>query len=516
MHRPNILLIMADQLAAPALSTYGGTFAQTPHIDELANQGILFQQNYCNFPICAPSRFSMLSGRLASRFGCYDSGHEFGASNATIMHYLRALGYRTILSGKMHFIGPDQLHGYERRLTTDIYPTRFEWIADWDRANAAGDGGTLKGHQTLDDRVRSGGKVIRTLQMDYDEETDYQAHQALYDLARDNERPFFLTVSYSHPHDPFEATDPWWSLYSSDDVPMPKVARIAPEDCDPHSARLMRMYGAEHDILSDEEMRRARHAYFANISYIDDKVGKLMRTLSEIGLEDETIVVFTADHGEMLGERGLWFKFNFFEWSMRVPLIIRMPGKENAGRRIRKQSSLVDLMPTLIDLVTDGNAPEPVSPLDGASLAGAISDGLDGHDTTLAEYHAEGALAPQFMVRNGRFKLIRSRSDPPLLFDLEADPDELSNLAEDVLHTGTLARLDRIVSENWDAVALEDEILESQHRHRFIRDSLACGDTSAWDYSPDYKAAIRYVRGTPGQDKAARRLPTLSQKGSAI
>lgn len=154
--KPNILFIMVDQLAAPALRCYGNSITKTPNIDHLVKSGTLFENNYCNFPICAPSRFSMLSGRLASRIGVYDSGHEFTASSPTIMHYLRQQGYQTTLSGKMHFIGPDQLHGYEERLNTDIYPSQFNWIADWKSAQDQSSSGGLKGHQTLDDRVRSG------------------------------------------------------------------------------------------------------------------------------------------------------------------------------------------------------------------------------------------------------------------------------------------------------------------------------------------------------------------------
>jgi choline-sulfatase len=507
MGRPNILLVMVDQLSALALRQYGGQVVKTPNIDALADHGTVFSNNYCNFPICAPSRFSMLTGRLASRFGAYDSGHEFAASNPTMMHYLRQLGYQTCLSGKMHFIGPDQLHGFEERLNTDIYPTRFSWIADWDRANSDGDGGALKGHQTLDDRVRSGGKVIRTLQMDYDEETDFLAHQKLYDLARDRSRPFFMTVSYSHPHDPFEAADPYWSLYDRTEIDMPKVPRMDPKTCDAHSARLMRMYGAEHDILTDEEILRARHAYYANISYIDAKLGGLMDTLRATGLDNDTIVIFTSDHGEMLGERGLWFKFNFFEWSMRVPLIIRLPGAKGGGRRVAGQSSLVDLLPTVLDLATDGIAPDPVVPLDGVSLVPALTGTGAARNVTLAEYHAEGSLAPQFMVRQGNLKLIYSRGDAPLLFDLSNDPQELINLAAGTGHQADMGQLMNIIHDNWPVDTLEDSILISQRKHRFLRDALGNGTPVQWDYAPDYRADQRYVRTKPGIDKADRRLP---------
>ena len=130
--RPNILIIQADQLTAGALSCYGGTVAKTPHIDRLARDGVVFESFYTNSPLCAPSRFSMMSGQLPSAIGAYDNAAEFGADVPTFAHYLRAAGYQTYLSGKMHFCGPDQLHGFEQRLTTDIYPADYGWTPNWD------------------------------------------------------------------------------------------------------------------------------------------------------------------------------------------------------------------------------------------------------------------------------------------------------------------------------------------------------------------------------------------------
>ncbi|MDJ0983021.1 MAG: sulfatase-like hydrolase/transferase, partial [Kiloniellales bacterium] len=129
----NIVFIMADQLAAPALPAYGHKVVKAPHIQGLAERGVVFDAAYCNSPLCAPSRFSMLSGRLPSDIGAYDNAAEFPATVPTFAHMLRLGGYRTILSGKMHFVGPDQLHGFEERLTTDIYPADFGWTADWER-----------------------------------------------------------------------------------------------------------------------------------------------------------------------------------------------------------------------------------------------------------------------------------------------------------------------------------------------------------------------------------------------
>ncbi|NND01748.1 MAG: sulfatase-like hydrolase/transferase, partial [Acidimicrobiia bacterium] len=133
--QPNILLVMADQLAPHATSTYGHTVVKTPHMDALAARGTLFEAAYANSPLCAPARFSFLSGQAITKIGAYDNASEFPAAIPTLAHYMRLMGYRTSLSGKMHFVGPDQLHGFDERLTTDIYPADFAWTPNWDRAD---------------------------------------------------------------------------------------------------------------------------------------------------------------------------------------------------------------------------------------------------------------------------------------------------------------------------------------------------------------------------------------------
>ncbi|MEO6742944.1 MAG: sulfatase-like hydrolase/transferase, partial [Caldimonas sp.] len=179
--QPNILFVMADQMAAAPLPCYGGTVVKAPHLQALAERGVVFDAAYCNSPICAPSRFSMLSGRLPTSIGAYDNASELPASVPTLAHALDAAGYRTILAGKMHFIGPDQLHGYSERLTTDIYPADFAWTPNW----AAGPRDKPSGISM--NNVLQAGPCVRSLQIDYDDEVEHFAVQRLYDLAREPE-----------------------------------------------------------------------------------------------------------------------------------------------------------------------------------------------------------------------------------------------------------------------------------------------------------------------------------------
>ncbi|MEM9575116.1 MAG: choline-sulfatase, partial [Pseudomonadota bacterium] len=321
--KPNILLIMADQLAPHFTACYGNKIAKTPHMDALADRGMRFDAAYCNSPLCAPSRFSFMSGQLISRIAAYDNASEFKATVPTFAHYLKALGYRTCLSGKMHFVGPDQKHGFEDRVTTDIYPSDFAWTPDWEAHDERID----KWYHNMQ-TVKESGMAHATYQIDYDDEVGYAANRWLFNHARNKrggeDAPFAMVASFIHPHDPYVARPEWWNLYSDDEIDMPEHV-LAPEDQDPFSRRVMDGIEASYTPLTQEEIIRARRAYYANVSYFDSKIGQLVQTLDEIGELDNTIVIVTADHGDMLGERGLWYKMNFFEHSARVPLVMAGP-----------------------------------------------------------------------------------------------------------------------------------------------------------------------------------------------
>ena len=342
--RPNILVIQADQLAAGFLGAYHNPIAVTPHIDALAISGAVFESAYCNFPLCAPSRFSMMSGQLASTIGAYDNGAEFASSVPTFAHYLRAMDYQTALVGKMHFVGADQLHGFEQRLTTDIYPADFGWTGDWSEMQS--------GHSNDKITFSGSGVCLSNMQMEYDEEVCHRTERKLYDLARGaDERPFMLFTSITYPHDPYQCSQEHWDLYRHGDIDMPKVGSLAEEGMDPFSKRLRAQYGLQDFEPSDEQVRVARHAYYGSVSYVDDMVGRLLGVLRKTGFDQNTVVVLTSDHGDMMGERGLWYKKSFFEASCKVPLIIAGPMIE--AKRIESNVSLVDLLPTLLDIAGD-------------------------------------------------------------------------------------------------------------------------------------------------------------------
>ena len=192
--QPNFLIIMADQLAPQFLGCYGHTVVKSPVIDQLAHQSVVFDSAYTNSPLCAPSRFVMMSGRLPSNIGAWDNAAEFPSEIPTFAHYLEAQGYRTCLSGKMHFVGPDQLHGFRERLTTDVYPADFTWHPEWDRPKDR-----LDWFHNME-VVTKAGPCVRSMYMDYDDEVVFRAKRYLFERAKDGgEEPFLLTVSMIQP-----------------------------------------------------------------------------------------------------------------------------------------------------------------------------------------------------------------------------------------------------------------------------------------------------------------------------
>jgi choline-sulfatase len=504
--RPNVVVFMADQMTPLALPFHGHAVTRAPHMAQAAAEGVTFESAYCNNPLCAPSRAVFMSGRLASRIGTYDNAAEFRAEIPTFAHALRVGGYRTILSGKMHFCGADQLHGFEERLTTDIYPSDFGWTPNWDRPDERQDW-----YHNMSS-VIDAGPCVRTNQLDYDDEVVFEAERKLYEIVRGrDERPFFMVVSMTHPHDPFAIPREYWNRYEDAMIRVPRA--LPPQALDPHSRRVQAMCETDQAPPSEQQVRDARRAYYGAISYVDDQFGRLRRALAATGLNEDTIVVITSDHGEMLGERGLWYKMTFFEGSVRIPLVVHAPGRF-APRRVPESVSAVDLLPTFLDLT--GTPPLPTD-VDGRSLLPHL-DGRGGHDEVLAEYLAEGAHAPIVMIRRRRWKFVHSPADPDQLYDLRADPDEVANLAGNADHREVVAAMQDEAAETWDLPALHRAVLGSQRRRRFVDAALRTGARTSWDYQPETDASRQYVRGHMDLDtvEAMARFPRVHGGAQAL
>lgn len=497
----NFLVVVADQLTASVLpALLGGrdpSVVKVPTLEKLARKGTVFTNAYSASPLCGPSRSTFMTGLLPSRSGVYDNGCEWHSDIPTFGHRLRLAGYQTILAGKMHFVGADQLHGFEERLTTDIYPADFTWVPDWtDRQ------GRPDWYHSMDSVINAG-PVLRSNQLDFDEEVAYATRRKLYDLARTDtqQHPFCLLASFTHPHDPFNITPRWWDLYEDTPIPLPRVGASTTH---PAELRIRKACGIDAEPPGDADVLKARRAYYGAISYIDHQLQQLLDTLTETGLDKTTAIVFTSDHGEMLGEHGQWYKMSFHEGACRVPLIITLPG-QNTPHHITQAVSLADVGETLCALAGAPATP----PTDGRDLSPSLWGAAPEQDEIFGEYLGEGTFAPTIMIRRGRWKFVHTPGDPDQLYDVQHDADETRNLAGHPDHAHTAAAFLSEAQRRWDFEALHRSVMASQKRRTLIKQALATGRCTPWDYQPPANAHRQYIRNHKPleQLEAEARLP---------
>ena len=483
MRPPDILLIMVDQMTAGAIHALGHPAAITPNLDRLVARSVAFDNAYCNSPLCVPARTAFMTGRLARSSRVYDNGSELPASTPTVAHHLQRAGYRTILAGKMHFVGPDQHHGFCERLTGDISLPGLTLTPDWSRGAYPNEGSSVA-------RLRESNVVDWTLQLAFDEEVVSASLARLRRLKQEGER-FFLCASFSHPHDPFRITREHWERYRDVPIPAPQAPALPPERMHPYNRWIQTHHEADRFELSEAEVAANRRAYLAMVSYVDDKVGLLLDELERLGLDD-TAVIFTSDHGEMLGEHGMWFKRTFFDPATRVPLLVSWPGRLRPHRR-DEVVSLVDLSATLLELGGVPDAQEWIAEMDGDPLLPLMEGrAREWKDSAICEYLGEGTLEPMLLLRRGRYKYVHVHRHEPLLYDLESDPHELEDLAARPELRGVRDELHDLLLADLDLSELRERIVRSQ------RERLALAETQpdrlAWAYRPRRDALELYGR----------------------
>ncbi|MBO6883984.1 MAG: choline-sulfatase [Marivita sp.] len=484
MMQPNILILMVDQLNGTLFPDGPADWLHAPNLKKLAARSTRFQNAYTASPLCAPGRAAFMSGQLPSATGVYDNAAEFPSSIPTYAHHLRRAGYYTALSGKMHFVGPDQLHGFEARLTTDIYPADFGWTPDYRKP-----GERIDWWYHNMGSVTGAGVAEITNQLEYDDEVAYQAKLALYDLSRGkDDRPWCLTVSFTHPHDPYVARRKYWDLYEDCEHLLPEVPAMAYEDYDPHAKRIFDANDWRNFDITVDDIRRSRRAYFANISYLDDKIGEILQVLEDT--RQEAIILFVSDHGDMLGERGLWFKMCFYDGASRVPLMIAAP--EMAAGLVTDPVSTIDVCPTLCALA--GVSMEEVMPWTTGESLVPLGQGGERTSPVAMEYAAEASYAPLLSLRYGKWKYNRCALDPDQLFDLEADPHEMTNLADHPDHQGTVQSLRAKSEARWDLARFDADVRASQAKRWVVYEALRQGGYYPWDYQPLRDASERFMR----------------------
>lgn len=432
MRRPNILLIMTDQQRADTLGASGNDFIRTPVLDRLCREGVRFDRCYTPSPVCVPARMALLTGLLPHRNGCFDNGGRPAAGQPTLMGLLGAGGYTRRAVGKMHFSPPRSGLGFEAMELSEEIPACPEIDDYLTFLHGRGFRHVHEPHGVRSDMYY----IPQVSQLPAElHSTAWTAERAAAFLrAHDQSRPFFLWVSFIKPHPPFDPPVPWNKLYRTVDMPppfRPDGYRTLQTWWMRHQNRYKYREGGPDDTLN----RTLRAAYYACISFIDYQVGRILRALDATGQADRTLVIFTSDHGELLGDYGSWGKRSFLDAAARVPLVVRWPGELPAGVVATPPASLLDVMPTA--LAAAGIPPDPHH-LDGTDLRTLATRGVD----RLVFGQLSRGPRGTYFATDGRRKYVYSAPDDrEYFFDLRADPREACDLAGTAAVAGDLTAL---------------------------------------------------------------------------
>ena len=462
--RPNILFIFADQHRHDALGCAGNRVIETPNIDRIAASGIRFKEAWCQSPICQPSRAALITARLPHKLGVMRNfGPDMDSSWPTFMQRLQQAGYATANIGKTHYYaeglaepeGETDMRQYSSRVAEfgfdhvveefDRYVHAMDRVStpytDYLKAEGVYEPyrDQLKSIWRLTEHHWDGVTSPLTKEQDLSsfltrEAQSWLAHQT-------DEQPFFMQMSYVQPHVPLMADPEWASHYSQMQIPRGAVDSSTADVPVWNDYLSWCGHHANAHLLSDEYVLAGARQYYAMISLIDECVGQLLNQLESQGLLDNTWIVYSSDHGEMLGDHGLMAKFNFYRSSVQIPLIIS-PAGGCEPRTSEDLAALIDIGPTLLDVA----GAEPLHGVDGQSLLPAISQDTGGRATLFSEIQQQSRSdqAPIFRaIRNHRYRLTQETNSqtPCELFDLQEDPDELHNRVSDPLLASVLSEL---------------------------------------------------------------------------
>lgn len=499
-NKPNILLIQSDQMVPFLTGAYGHKVVKTPNLDKLVEDSVRFDNAYTPCPVCAPARASTLTGKYISDIGCYDNASPLHCDEPTIAHYLTNAGYDTVASGKMHIIGPDQLHGFGKRLTTNIYPSDFWWTTTRNEKEIK----DLHAQPIAIDYVTAG-KRLWSMALDFDEEAQHRALEYLRSKSplrtgslqvsqeKRDERPFFLIASYQLPHEPFHVTDELWNLYQGEQIEIPKIPPDIEERYSIMDKWLNKFHGVDRvDLNNKKKLYNLRRSYYGLVTYVDRKIGELIETLEKCGFRDNTIVIFHSDHGDMLGEKGMVQKRTFYEYSSRVALIINFPkawGDKYRGVRYKGLVSLIDIMPTIMDIC----GIDDYIPVEGESLIKLLERDKHHERVIFSEYHTEGVYVPCFMVRRGKYKYVYITGKQCQLFDIESDPHENNDLSGKPEYREIEEQLKTCLLTRFNPTDIDKDVRESLIKRQIIRPAMRKNDTY-WDYQPFFDATKQYWR----------------------
>ena len=445
----NLLILMSDEHNPKVLQAAGHPLVKTPHLDALAARGARFTTAYCTTPVCVPARASFATGLYVHQHGYWDNADPYDGRVPSWHHVLRANGHNVAAIGKLHFRSHADDHGFSEEIATmhvveavgdllglvrDELPTRQ---GSWKMAGMAGPG--LSPYNMYDLDIT--GRAIAWLKQAAD--------------ARST-KPWVLFVSFVAPHFPLKVPHEFYDLYPPDRIPWPKLYDRAVRPEHPFLTDYARSFNYD-DHFDDRTVRVALAGYLGLVSFLDHNIGRILTALAETGLATDTNVIYTSDHGDNLGARGLWGKSTLYEESVGVPLILAGPDIRS-GVVVPTPASHVDLHPTILEAV--GLARDAALP--GHSLF-ELAEGVTPGRDILAEYHGMGSRTAAYMIRCGRYKYVHYVLYRPQLFDLAVDPEELHDLAGDPAHAPVLADCDRRLRSWLDPEAVDRAARTRQH-----------------------------------------------------
>lgn len=444
--KPNILWIVTDQHNPHVSGFAGDPIVGTQALDRLASRSTHFSSAYCQSPLCVPSRTSMLTGRYVWRCSAWENGSVLFPEHTTLPGWLARHGYVTAAVGKMHFRGAEQMHGFQYRPYGDLVEAR--WPAHQPDPPDTADG---RWNRHSVGRFPFAGPTSFPESTLIDSVVTRESLAWLLDFAQQSDaRPWFVVASYPRPHFPLTAPARYFRRYVESDLDLPPAPDDYPDSLHPHD----RFIVEDFNLLkfTRDEQRRALAGYYACVDYVDDCIGELLEGLELAGCLDGTYVVYTTDHGDMAGERGLWWKRTYYDASSGVPLLISGPGvAEGAAQSLPVE--LVDLFPTCCDWA----GVETPEGLDGESLAPLLAGrSADRRKRTARSELLGERQETQFrMIRDERWKLVEFPTAPPRLFDLSRDPGESRDLAPKLPDEAPVEDLAALLRQagSWDEIA---------------------------------------------------------------
>lgn len=442
----NLLIVMSDEHQARAMGNAGHPFVQTPNMDALAARGIRFKNAYTPCPICVPARASFATGLYPHETGHWDNAMPYTGHPNGWGHVLQDAGISVESIGKLHYRRNEDPSGFDQMHipmhVADGVGMVWASIREED--------------QRVDMPIRMLGDYIGPGQSpytQYDGSVADRAVQWLEERAKTDDRPWCLYVSFVAPHFPLVVPQEFYDLYPLDQMP---PSKLHPEDGyvrHPWVEKQNAFADSERAFVDADERKRAIASYYGLVSWLDHNLGRVMTSLEACGYSDDTTVIYTSDHGDNLGARGLWGKSTFYEESAAVPLIVAGPGTDQG--EIDTPVSLIDVAASI-----PAHFGLPFS-CSGEPLQSVVNQ-QDPHRVVFSEYHAAGAVSGGFMIRRGRWKLIHYVGFAPELFDLDADPQESRDLASDPAHAAILAELERELRKIVDPEAVNAQAFADQ------------------------------------------------------